>query len=251
MARVVKKLLKLFVILLALVVIVAAAALFWIDRLAEAGIEEGGKYALGVETEAEGVDLSLIYGKLTMNDLTVGNPEGDFETPYLMKFGQFSVDLDTSSLLGDVIELDHFKIADLQINIEERLTAGNARYVIQHVSDLGKRDEPSDDDDDDDSAPTDDKGKHLRVDRIVIGNTTVRYNVSLLVGKRDETIELGEIVLTNVATDGTGVPVEELIRRIVPRILIAVLDKSGDKLPADMQAGMMVLKKVLEALKIE
>lgn len=250
MARVVRKLLKLVVILLALVVIVAAAALFWIDTLAERGIEEGGKYALGVETDAEGVNLSLIYGKLTMNDLTIANPEGEFETPNLMKFGQFSMDLKTSSIFSDVIELEHFKIAELDINIEERLLGGgNARYVIQHVSDLGKGSEPSDDDDDETS--TDDRGKHVRVDHIVIGSTTVRYNVSLPIGKRDETIELGEIVLTNVATDGTGVPIEELIRRIVPKILLEVLDQSGDKLPADMRTAMAVLRKVLEALKIE
>ena len=249
MARVVKKLLKVIVLLLALVVIIIAGALFWIDSLAERGIEEGGKYALGVETDAEGVDLSLIYGKLTMSDFTVSNPKGDFETPHLMKFGQFSVDLKTASVFSDMIELEHFKIAELDINVEERLTAGNARQVLQHIIDLGKRSEPSGDDDD---APSDGKGKNVRVDRIVIGSTTIRYNVALLGGiKRDETIEVGEIVLTNVATDDSGVPVEELIRRIVPKILIAAMDQSGDKLPPDMRAGMAILRKILDAIKIE
>ena len=249
MARVVKKLLKVIVLLLGLAVIVIAGALFWIDRLAERGIEEGGKYALGVKTEAEGVNLSLIYGELTMGEFTVGNPEGDFETPYLMRFGQFHADLKTSSIFTDTIELSEFRIGDLDINIEERLTAGNARYVMRHISDLGKGSGSSDDDD---STPSEGKGKHVRVDLVVIDNATIRYNVSLLGGiKRDETIEIGRIELNDVAMDGTGVPIEELIRRIVPKILIDALDKSGDKLPPDMRAGIAILRQVLDAVKLE
>ena len=243
---------KLIVLLLVLVAVVAAAALFWIDSLAARGIEKGGRYALGVETKAKGVDLSLLYGKLTMDELNIGNPAGDFETPHLMKFGRFDVDVKTRTIFSDTIELDHFTIADLDINIEESLTGGNASAVVRHVKEIADGRKPSDGDQPEPSDEEGAGGKKVRVDRVEIGNVTVRFKVSLIGGLgRDETFQLGMIELTDVATDGSGVPVEELIRRIVPRILIAVLDKSGDKLPGDMRAATEILRKVLEALKVE
>ncbi|MDX1682749.1 MAG: hypothetical protein R3336_06495, partial [Phycisphaeraceae bacterium] len=62
-------------ILLALVLLVVGIFIY-IDSIAATAVERGGTYALGVDTRLADADVGIFAGEVTLDGLTVDNPEG-------------------------------------------------------------------------------------------------------------------------------------------------------------------------------
>lgn len=220
-------------IVLGVVVLVILAALgVWvmIDSLAEQGIRQGGTYALGVPTDVEDVNLSLVKGALAIDGLVVGNPTG-FASPHLMKSGRFDLQVDTGSVLGQTIRVHHFVLDGLDINLESHNGKTNISAVMENIRRLGGQD---------DKPKTDESAKKVAIGKVVIRNVVANVHLpSLLKNAKPLSIRVPEIELANVASDNPdGIPVAQLMARLLPAVLAAVLERGQDVLPADLLKDM-------------
>jgi uncharacterized protein involved in outer membrane biogenesis len=215
-------------VLIALVVLVLALFLT-LDIIAKAGIEAGATYALGVQTQLDAANLSLLRGTVKLNGLTVHNPEG-YQTPHLMKVGRIEVAADTRSLMSDTVKVSKFHIDGLDVNIEQKPGTSNVAVIMGNVERLGSGDK---------GEKTDQKkegGKKVQVDTIVIEN--VNAHVQLLpVGGKASTlnIKVDKLELKGVTSDNAaGVAIPELTARLVPAILAAIVEKGQGVIPDDL-----------------
>ena len=212
-----------------LIVLVLLLAVVWLslDYIAKAGIEAGGTYALGVKTTVDSVNLGLLSGQAKVNGLTIGNPEG-FKTPHLMKAGRIEVAVKTGSILGDTIQVDKFEIDGLDLNLEQKIGATNISALLDNIKKATGGDKPKDD-----KAPKESGGRKFKVDQIRITNVVAHVQV-LPIGGSASTLEvkIPELVLSGVTQDNAGgVAVPELMKRLVPAILAAVVEKGKGVIP--------------------
>jgi hypothetical protein len=237
----VRKLLKIVVAVLVLIVIALVVGWMAIDSIAKTAIERGGTYALGVPTQVNSVSLGLLRGEITIRGLTVGNPEG-FKTPHLIKTGTVELAVRPGSLLSDTIQVNRFEIDGLDLNFEQKLGSSNISVIVGNTKKAGggKAGE---------AQPS--GGKKVKADRVVVRNVVAHVQV-LPVGGQASTLDVKvpEIVLTDVGSDGAGgATVSELVRKLVPAILVAVVEKCKGVVPdADLNRLSSDLGKTLEGL---
>jgi len=220
-----KRLLKIAGIVV--LVLVALGVVLWltIDSVAKTGIERGGTYALGVATKVDSVNLSPLKGEMRINGLTVANPEG-FATPHVMKAGRIEVGLRLGSLLGDTIEVNRFEVEELDMNIEQKLGSSNVSALLDNIKAKSPAAEKKEE-------PKEAGGRKVKVERILIRNTVAHTQVLPIGGKATTLdVKLPEIVMDNVTSDNAGgVAVPELMRRLFPAVLAAVVDKAKGAIP--------------------
>ena len=220
-----KKALKIAVGVVIVIAAVLAVAWFYIDAIAKTAVERGATYALGVPTRVDSVRVSLLGGTVGMDGLTVGNPAG-YQTAHLVKSGRFDLAVVPGSLMKDTIEVSRFELDGLDMNIEQKLGAGtNVSVILDNVKTPGGGKEPE--------PAKAEGGTKVKVDRIVIRNVVAHVQV-LPVGGKASTLDVKvpEIVMTDVTGDNAqGIAVSELVRRLMPAILAAVVDKGKGILP--------------------
>ncbi len=212
-------------LVLAVVVIVLVAGIvgyLWLDSIAKAAVERGGTYAMGVETTVAKVALQPFSGKMQMKGLKVANPEG-FAGPHLMQTGTFDVELVPGSLLEDTVVLKKFELDGLDLYIDQQMPKSNISVIMDNLKKLGG-DEPKEEEKS--------EGKKVQVDIITIRNVVA--HVKVLVGP-EFTIKVPKIEMKNVTGDNAaGVALPELVARILPAVLAAVLEEGKGVLPADL-----------------
>lgn len=224
----IKKLAIVFVVLLVIVV----GAVFYIasniDSIAQDALERGGTYALGVPTTVDSVSVSLMAGSLGVNGMQVANPAG-FESDNLMDFDEFGVEVDTGSLFDPVVVVPLIEMDGLVVNIEKNAEGEtNIDKITENIKKVtGEGKEPTE------PAPGE-PGKKVKVDKIKLTNLTAKVQAPLI---GDLTVKVPELVLDNVSSD-EGVPVSELVKRIWPAILAAIIEKGGGIIPTEMLADL-------------
>ena len=209
------------IVVLLILIILGAWAM--IDGVVKKGIEVSGRYALGVPTKVDSVDLSLLGGTLKIDTLDISNPEG-FTSQHLMKSGVFDLGVRSASILGDTVELTHFAINGLDVNIEQQVGKNNISVVMDHVKQLGGGGDGG-------KAKPESKeaGRKVRVDTVTIKNVTA--HVRLLAGPA-VTIDVPTIELHNVGSDGA--PASQIVNRITTAVLAGIIEKGKGAIPADL-----------------
>ncbi|MHC4294700.1 MAG: DUF748 domain-containing protein [Planctomycetota bacterium] len=226
-----KKLLRTVIALIVLLVVLVAAGSLAIDSLARAGLESGATYAMGVETSVEELDLGILSGRLAIGGLRFANPEG-FSSEHLMRSGQFELEMRPGSVFQETVELNRFELDSLDVNIEQRAAGSNVAKVIDNLKRFGG--------DGTKGEPKDKEGKKVKVDRISIKNVVAHFHLlPELAPGGPITVEIPEIVLTDVTSDNAGgVAVARLVSRIVPAILAAIIRQAPDTVDADFLQGL-------------
>jgi len=220
---------KVLIGLLALVVIlvvVVGVILFRVNDIAKAGIQEGGKYALGVDTTVDSVDISLFGGTFAMADLQIANPAG-FDAPFLMKNGKFNLALDTGSFWSDTIEVPLIELDGLDLHIIKKGDQNNISPILEHLKQFegGEKAE--------EETGT---GKKFIIRKLVIKNVKAHLDVPI-VGKK--TVAVPDIELTDLTQDNAGgLMMSEVMARLFPMITAAALQARGDLIPGDL-AGVL------------
>ncbi len=224
-----KKLQRTIIALIALVLVAVIAAGSMINLLAKLGVQAGASHALGVDSTVESLNIRLLSGQLRMEGLNIANPEG-FKTDHLIHTGKFELEMVPLSIFTDTIEISKFELDGLDLIVEQQIGGSNISVISDNLSRFAS-------DSQSDPAKEDkEKGKKVKVDKITIRN--VRAHFYLLPGLEalgPLTVEVPEIELTEVTSDNaTGVAVAELIRRIIPAILVAVSQKAEGIIPGDL-----------------
>ncbi len=206
-----------------LVLLVVAIVAVWamIDSIAKKGVEAGGEYALGVPTKLGSLNLSLLGGTLKMDVLGFSNPAG-FTSPHLMKSGTFDLGVRTASVFSDTVELTHFTLDGLDVNIEQQIGKNNISVVMDHIKQLGGGG----------AAKPESKegGKKIKVDKVTIKNVTAHVR---LFSAPSVDILIPSIELNNVGSAGEA-KTSEIITRIVMAVLAGIVEKGKGLIPADL-----------------
>jgi len=105
----------------------------WLDSAILKGFNSTVPSALGVPASLEDARILPIRGKITLNGLHIGNPEG-FKTDGLLDVGTFFIRLDTSSVLTDTIIINEILIDGLVVTYEKGLRNSNLGALIDLLS---------------------------------------------------------------------------------------------------------------------
>ncbi len=206
-------------------ILLAAGAWMLINPIAKAGVERGAGYALGVETKMDRMNVQLFRGQVVMDGLQSANPEG-FETPHFFRSGQFDVKLHTGSVFSDPVELDHFVLHGLDLNVEQKLTQSNMSIILENLRRFETADPP----------PDEKPGRRLKINRVEIRDVVAHFH---LLGAPPVTITLPVIELEDVTLgDDKGVHVSDLVARLVPAVLAAVLEEGRGRLPTELMTDL-------------
>jgi hypothetical protein len=213
----IRKLTKVLVGLVVVLVVVVVALYLTIDSIAKAGIQSGGRYALGVDTRVSSVGVSLLGGKLTVSDLAIDNPKG-YTAATLLNANRCEVDVKTRTLFSQAVEVPLVEIDGLNLNIERKEGKNNVSEISDHIKSLW-------------SGQKKQGGRGVKIDKILLTNLTA---VVQGVSDKPVTVKVARLELKDVTSDSAqGVVVSELMARLFPAIMASVLENGKGLIPAD------------------
>ncbi len=224
--KIVKILLDLAVLAIAAIVGIGFLFVSQADKIAKEAIEQGGTYAMGVETTVDSVDIGWTTGSFAMSGFKIANPAGYDAKDRFFGLGSTGVTVDSKSFQSDLITVPTLNMNDVQINLLKKDGKANYDVILDNLKrfESGEKAEP---------APSEGEGPGFIINEIRITNIDV-YAAFFPIGG-DLTavpIQLDEVVLTDVGQP-SGVKMEELMNIIVKALLSAVANKAGD-LPGGM-----------------
>jgi len=214
----------LLVIVVLVVIAVAAVGLF-ADKALKAGIETAATKALNVGVSVDGVDLSIMGGKLALQNLMVDNPPG-YQHPRLLELKEAQVEVYIRSLLSETVRIKDIKLDGAEVVLEQRGVSGNNIQDIMKSmpSSAPKTQEPN-------QPPS---GKKLHIDNLEITNTTVKVKLLPVPGKADTvTLKLAPIKMTDLGSD-QKLDIAGLSSKILAAIAQGIAEQGAGVLPDDM-----------------
>ncbi len=218
------KWLKRTLFLAALVVVVAMLGSGYVNSLARKQVEASASASLGVKTSLDALRLGLFSSDCDILGLSVSNPQGFSETPFLT-LGSGRVAVALTSLLSDEIRVPELVLEDLFLNLEVTEAGANYETILDNVTKGG-------------SDSDDESGKRFVIDRFVM--KSIHLEGSLL-GEAFTEVTIPEIVLENVGSDTDGgVLLDQLTAMVVQALLVDVSVNPAvlARMPADLLKGL-------------
>ncbi|NQT02439.1 MAG: AsmA family protein [Planctomycetes bacterium] len=220
-----KKLKTLRVILLAILILVAlivAAVNLFADRAVRLGIESAATRTLNVKVSVSDVDLSIMGGKLVLQNLLIGNPPA-YQHDKLLELKSAEIEVDVKSLLSDVVNIREIKLNGVDVILEQQGVSGNnLQDVLEAISGGTKEGE----------------GKKLHIDNLEISDITVKVNLLPNSGETEPvTLTLSPIRMTNLGSDNK-LDTAALSGEIVLAIATVVVEEGIGILPTDIVGTM-------------
>jgi hypothetical protein len=205
---------------LAILLLLGALLAGRIHAVAQATVEESSTNTLGLTTTTRRASLNLFAGTLAIHQMQVANVEG-YTAEHLMTTDRIRLSVLYSTLLSDPLRVPGVEISDLTLHIERRGLASNISQMLQNMRQRSSE------------APAT-PGRTLVIDEVAVRNVTAEIALGVAGRDRPVKIRIPELVLRDVTPQTLGAATsEEVLRRIVPAILAAVLEEGGDLIPAD------------------
>lgn len=223
------------VIALVIIVVLALVGLYvMLDTIATNAVAKAGTHATGVETTVDSVHIGVFSGEVSLDNLTVANPEG-FASDRFMSLGEGEIAVGLGSLMSDTVDVGLIRLDNLTMNLEENADGQyNFQVISDHLAKLSDPDAPKSPEPAEDSAA----GKKFIVQQILITNV----NVNATVGGQKIPVVIPKIELTDVGSaDGAKqVTMSEIMSIIIgatfktvmtnPQLPAAMLGSLGDGL---------------------
>lgn len=193
-----KKLLVLFVLLVAAAVAAVLLLQNPLGKLVKLGIEEFGPAMTQASVRVGSVEISATDGHGTLTGLVLGNPRG-FKTDYALKAGTIELVIEPASLTRDVVVIHKILIDAPQIIYEKNGNVTNFDVIQRNVEKyLGVKGGKS----------GKEAGKKLIIGSFVIRNARVNYN-----GMLD--LKLPDIELRNIGKRSGGATSAQVTRAVI------------------------------------
>ncbi len=202
---------------LSLVVVTVLAVNLFADRAVKAGIERAATETLNVAVTVSNVDLTIMAGKLALQNLLISNPPG-YQYDKLLELKKAEIEIDIKSLLSDVVNIKEIKLNGVNVVLEQRdISRNNLQDVITSIHSASKEGE----------------GKSLRVDNLEMSNITVRMELPSVPAQDDTiTLELSPIRMTDLGRDNK-LDLADLSGEIVLAIANRLVEQGVGVLPKD------------------
>ena len=222
-----KILLKLVVVLVVIVALGIAGGAFYADSLVKKGIEQGGEMALGVPTRLDSAKISLFGGEAALNGLTISNPAG-FKAQTFMELGQGAVSVSLTSLLGDTVTIPKVTLSHIRVNLEQKGKKNNVDPLLRRAKSLSSSKESGKPQPQGSSSG----GKKVIVDYFLLEDVRLNADLDVLGQVSSVELVLPKIELRNLGAKEQGLPIPELIQKVVQAVLSAAQQSSGQLSPA-------------------
>ncbi|MDT8302274.1 MAG: AsmA family protein [Sedimentisphaerales bacterium] len=211
--------------LIVLVILVLTAAIvivvnLFADRAVKAGIESTATEALKVEVSVSDVDLSIVSGKLVLQNFSIGNPPA-YQHDKLLVLRNTEIEIEAKSLLSDVVNIRQIRIDHVDVTIEQlSVSENNLHDVVQAASEIT------------------DEWKKLRIDNLEISEITVKVDLMTDTEQTEPvTLALSPIRMTNLGRDNK-MDIAALLKEIILAIADSVVEEGIGVLPADIVGSM-------------
>lgn len=226
-----KIIIKLLVLILVVATVVIGAATFYLDTIAKKAIEFGGSEALGVATTVDDLDISIFNGSTSLSGFSIANPQG-FSDNLFMVLKQGKVNIDTETLMSDIIHISEISFVGLHLSLEQSSQSSNVKALLGNVpqskssSSTTQSDTPA-------SPPSSQSTKKFVVDRLILDDIAVSAKIQALGTKlSDVSLTVPRIELTNIGQQQGGMMMPELVEFIVTEVINAVAKNSSSLSPA-------------------
>jgi hypothetical protein len=187
------------------------------DRAVKAGIETAATETLNVTVTVSNVDLTIMAGKLALQNLLISNPPG-YQHDKLLELKNAEIEIDVKSLLSDVVNIREIKLDGVNVVLEQRdISSNNLQDVITSIRSASKEGE----------------SKKLRVDNLEMSNIIVRMKLPSVPAQDDTiTLELSPIRMTDLGRDNK-LDLADLSGEIVLAIANRLVEQGVGVLPKD------------------
>lgn len=206
-----------------------------LDSIVRKAIVEGLSYILEVDVSLKSVNLSIQEGKVELQGLRIGNPEG-FKTPEAFVAGRIVVQADLSSFRTEQPKIQNISIDQLQVTLEQGMGSSNLGKLVENASRFqaapgAKEEKPA--------ASEGEKTaqKKIVIDRVTIRDAQVGLSAPLLQGKA-VSFSIPQMELKDIGKKGNGATAADAIALLVREILAQAIRAGGNLIPADL-AGML------------
>src|SRR5690606_35781996 len=95
--------------------------------------ERYGSAAAGTEVDVGSVGIALTQGRGTIDQLTIGNPEG-FETDHAVRIDEVQAALDVGSVTSEVPVVSELLLNNVHINAEQRRDMTNLTEIHEFMT---------------------------------------------------------------------------------------------------------------------
>ena len=219
------------IILLAALILIIALVIFinfFADRALRIGIKTAATKALGVKVHIDDVALSIISGKLGIENLLIDNPKG-YQHDKLLELKDAKVEVTVKSLLGKVVNIREITLDGASVVLEQRGVSGNnLQDVIKGISARRKSN---------DKNRT--AGKKLHIDSLKITNTKLKVKLLPVPGKADTlTLKLAPIEMRNLGRDNK-LNTCMLSIKVMSAIALGIVEQTADLLPKEMIGSLL------------
>lgn len=224
-----KILFRIALVLLVLSILAVVGFAFFIDKVAKTMVEEGGTYAMGVETTLDSADVGLFSGEFGIEGLQVKNPSG-FTADHFLKLGKANLGVDMSSTRTDALIVPQILIEDVALELERNKSGSNYSRILKNLerfegADTGPEPEPEE-------QPQ--SGKKFIVKEIVMRNIGATVRVEALGQNKTIPVTVPEIIVNDIGTTDDAQTVGDLLSRVLQEVLDAVLEAGAGLIPEDL-----------------
>ncbi|MAZ86322.1 MAG: hypothetical protein CL693_01640 [Cellvibrionaceae bacterium] len=218
-----KIVLGLVVAVVAVAAIVVVIGVQNLDKIVKTAVEKVGPEVLGTEVLLSEVHIDITEGRGELRGLTVANPEG-YSPANIFSLGQTVLDIDTSSLGGDVIVINEITIKGANLLAEQKgLKDTNLQALLDNIQSGSKSASSSTEPDQTSDASGSDV--LLAVEKFTFADSNMKL-VSEQFG--EHSLTLPSIKLTDLGTKDKGLTPEELANAVV-KPLLAQAKKAAQK----------------------
>lgn len=223
---------RIFLWVLVVVIAVLAIALIsfmaFLDGIVATAIRQVGPALTGTEVKVADVSISLMDGRARISGLVVGNPAG-YSTPEAMKFDEFFVDINLTSMLGgEELIINEIYIKSPRISLETSIYGGsNLGDIQEHLEQVTAAEESGEPE----AQPTEqseaeaEAGKKVVISKLVIEDATV-----VLANKElgtDIPLTLPTLTLTDIGRNN-AVSIAEAVDYIYSELIFGIVQAVKD-----------------------
>jgi len=200
-------------------------ALSMVDQGAKMVVEQGGTYAMGVETTVDTMDLTLSKGAVEMGGLNIANPEG-FSTENFFSLANADAKIDLESVGTDTVLIPSVSLIGIDVTLDKGQDPSNYNQILENLARFESGE----------SAPADKSkaGKNVIIKSLVLENINIHVanmpGVSLVAG--DVAINIPRIELLDIG-EKESMNAGDIFNLVIKTVLSAAVEAGGGIIPGD------------------
>jgi len=206
---------RIFIILVMVLAAILLAAMLFLGPLIKTAVEKGAPAMMGVPVTLDRPGINLLAGKISLNNLVVGNPEG-YKTDYAFKLGKFRIDMQMSTLGSDTMIIRDILIDSPEIVWEAGLGSSNIGTILDNLKKKAPAEKPEAEKEEPKKA-----GTQVQIDNLLITGAKLKFSAKMM-GGQAITIPLPDIHLKELGKDKDGASILDVITEVMNAVVSAI-----------------------------